>query len=86
MKDTAYFVYILECSDGTYYTGIAKELQKRVGEHNGAEKGAKYTRTRRPVALAYSKKCKDKGTALKREIEIKKLTRKEKTKLITTYN
>jgi len=78
-----YFVYILKCADGTLYTGIATELKRRVEEHNNSDKGAKYTRVRRPVTLVYSEKYPDRSTASKREYEIKKkMSRAEKLKLI----
>ena len=82
MNQTPYFVYILRCSDNTLYTGITTDLQRRIDEHNHSPKGAKYTRNRRPVALAYSEGCPDKSSAAKREYAIKKLTRDEKERLI----
>lgn len=77
-----YLLYILRCNDGTYYTGITTQLARRVLEHNTSAKGAKYTRSRRPVELIYQEICSDKQSALKREHEIKKLSRIEKTALI----
>jgi putative endonuclease len=78
-----YFVYILKCADETLYTGIATELERRVEEHNGSDKGAKYTRVRRPVRLVYSEEYPDRSSASKREYEIKKkMNRVEKLKLI----
>ena len=80
-----YFVYMVRCADNTLYTGIAKELQRRVDEHNSSDKGAKYTRARRPVTLVYSESFPDRSTASKREYDIKKrLTRAEKLKLINS--
>ena len=67
-----YFVYILKCADETLYTGIATELERRIDEHNGSNKGAKYTRARRPVRLVYSEEYPDRSAASKREYEIKK--------------
>lgn len=82
-----YFVYVLKCRDGTFYTGITINLNNRVAAHNGQNKrGAKYTRTRRPVKLAYSEIFKTKSEALKREIEIKKLSRSEKKELIDLFS
>jgi putative endonuclease len=78
----AYSVYILECADGTYYTGITTDLARRIDEHNHSGKGARYTRARRPVTLRYHETCADKSHALKREITIKRLTRTAKTHLI----
>lgn len=72
-----YYVYILECRDGTLYVGSTNDIEKRVGVHN-AGKGAKYTRGRTPVALRYSEVFETKGEALKREMAIKSLSRAEK--------
>ena len=77
-----WFVYILECADGTLYTGITTDLERRVKEHNTSPKGAKYTRNRRPVKLVYNEEAEDKSSASKREYQIKKLSRKEKLLLI----
>lgn len=78
-----YFVYIVKCSDNTLYTGIATELERRIQEHNDSDKGAKYTRVRRPVSLVYSEEYPDRSSASKREYEIKKkMSRIEKLKLI----
>jgi putative endonuclease len=77
-----WYVYILECSDKTYYTGITNNLKKRVEEHNSSNNGAKYTRARRPVKLVYSKKKKNRSYAQKEEAMIKNLSRREKYKLI----
>ena len=74
-------VYILECSDGTYYTGLAEDLNARVDKHN-AGKGAEYTKRRKPVKLVYAEDYKDKIEAIKREIEIKKLSHSNKRHLI----
>lgn len=78
----AYFIYILKCSDETLYTGITTDIQRRVNEHNNSDKGAKYTKLRRPVTLVYSEESQDRSSASKREYAIKKLTRKEKLELI----
>lgn len=77
-----YCLYILQCNDGTFYTGITLDIDKRILEHNTSPKGAKYTHSRRPVTLAYSETCECKSTALKREIAIKKMTRLQKERLI----
>ena len=78
-----YFVYMVKCADNTLYTGIATELERRIEEHNGSDKGAKYTRARRPVRLVYSEEYPDRSSASKREYEIKKkMSRSEKLKLI----
>ncbi|HRN95860.1 MAG TPA: GIY-YIG nuclease family protein [Candidatus Levybacteria bacterium] len=79
-----YFVYILLCSDGTYYIGKTSDINNRLRKHNGEIKGgAKYTRSRRPVVLVYSEEAETLSDALKREMALKKLSRKEKEKLIS---
>ncbi|MBU1216605.1 GIY-YIG nuclease family protein [bacterium] len=75
---------MLRCKDETLYTGITQDINKRLLEHNGSPKGAKYTRARRPVTLVYRENCEDKSTALKREHAIKKLTRTQKETLLQT--
>lgn len=78
-----YYVYIVQCADDTLYTGIATDLLRRVEEHNSSDKGAKYTRVRRPVHLMYSEEFPDRSLASKREYEIKKkMSRVEKLALI----
>jgi len=76
-----WYIYILVCSDKSLYTGITTDLERRIKEHNNSEKGAKYTRWRRPVKLIYSEEHTDRSSASKREIEIKKMTREEKEAL-----
>ena len=78
----SYFVYILKCNDDTLYTGITKDVQKRLLEHNESDKGAKYTKIRRPVKLLYTEEAEDRSSASKREYAIKKLTRVKKLELI----
>ena len=78
--DKTWKLYILRCGDGTLYTGITTDVERRLEEHRSG-KGAKYTRGRAPLELVYREECDDKSAALKREIEIKKLTREEKLKL-----
>ena len=75
-------VYMVRCADGSLYTGIAKSLEKRIDEHNNANSGAKYTRSRRPVSLAYAETCNSRSHASKREAEIKSLTRPQKEALV----
>lgn len=77
------FTYIVKCSDGTLYTGWTNDLDRRMKAHNDG-KGAKYTKSRRPVVLAYFECFETKEEAMRREYEIKRLTRKEKMKLIRT--
>lgn len=76
-----YFLYILECSDKTLYTGITTNLNRRIKEHNNSKLGAKYTKVRRPVKLVYSKQFIDRSEALKEEARIKKLSRQQKISL-----
>ena len=78
-----HYVYILECSDTSLYTGYTNHLEKRINVHNSG-KGAKYTRGRLPVKLVYSESYTTKSQALKRENEIKQLSRNEKNKLINS--
>ncbi len=78
----SYYVYILTCKDATLYTGITTNLQKRLEEHNSSDKGAKYTRARRPVVISYSEPALNRSEASKREYAIKKLTRTQKLELI----
>lgn len=80
MTSKKYYVYILKCSDGTYYTGITNDIDKRITCHNKG-KGAKYTRGRLPVKLLYSKKYKSYKQAIRREVEIKGWKREEKERL-----
>ncbi|MFA6307111.1 MAG: GIY-YIG nuclease family protein [Patescibacteria group bacterium] len=77
-----WFVYILKCADGTFYTGVTTDVKRRVREHNSSVLGAKYTRGRRPVKLAYFRKLKNKSLAAKAEWRIKRMSRIEKGKLI----
>lgn len=80
--NTSYALYILRCSDTTLYTGITADLERRLNEHNNSDKGAKYTRSRRPCTLVYSETLETKGAALKREIAIKKMTKAKKEALL----
>ena len=77
-----YFVYILECRDKSLYTGSTTNIPKRLKEHNESKRGARYTKSRRPVALKYFEKLRTLRLALRREAQIKKLTRKDKLRLI----
>ncbi len=78
---TAWYVYIVECADGSLYTGIALDVAARVAAHN-AGKGARYTRSRWPVVLCYRQRHPNKGAALRREYAIKQLTARSKRALI----
>lgn len=81
MGEKTWYLYILECRDGSLYTGITDDVLRRVAQHN-AGKGAKYTRGRGPVVLRYQETCGTHGDALRREVQIKRLTRQEKLLLI----
>ena len=85
---TRWQVYLVRCADGTLYTGVTTDLMRRVAEHNGtngtngAKRGARYTRSRRPVVLVYGEPAASRSAACKREAAIKRLTRREKLALI----
>ena len=77
-----WYVYILKCSDNSLYTGITKDLERRVDEHNSGREAAKYTRARRPVELVYQETLPDHSGALKREREIKKMSSAKKREMV----
>ncbi|MDY3782482.1 MAG: GIY-YIG nuclease family protein [Candidatus Faecousia sp.] len=79
--ETSWELYILRCGDGTLYTGIARDAEKRLEVHRSG-KGTKYTRGRGPLQIVYRERCPDHGTALRREYAIKQLSRDEKERLI----
>lgn len=76
-----WYVYVVRCSDRSLYTGITTDVKRRVGEHNEG-RGARYTRSRGPVKLIYRERAADRGAALRREYEIKRMTVKEKLVLV----
>lgn len=85
----SWFVYMVRCSDNSLYSGITINIKRRLEEHNGnsagkADKGAKYTKARRPVTLVYKKRCKDRSSAASAEAALRRLTKAEKEKLIKT--
>lgn len=80
-RPPAWFVYILRCADHSLYTGISNRVPERVAAHN-CGRGARYTRTRRPVRLLYTERCGDKVSALRRELEIKAWSRDRKERLL----
>tara|TARA_B110001469_G_scaffold105251_1_gene104538 strand:+ start:350 stop:658 length:309 start_codon:yes stop_codon:yes gene_type:complete len=84
-KESSWCVYILKCSDNTYYTGITNNIKRRIQQHE-TNKGAKYTKGRGPFSLVYQNNCKNRGEASQKEYAIKKLTLTEKITLITTNN
>lgn len=77
-------VYLVECADGSLYTGVTNDLSRRVDAHNSGD-GAKYTRSRRPVTLVYTEDCDDRSAALKREYQIKQLDVSAKHALIQRH-
>ena len=77
-----YYIYILACCDKTLYIGITTDISRRTMEHNHSFKGAKYTQTRRPVHLVYYEKVESKSDALKKEYQLKKLSRQKKLQKI----
>ena len=83
--EKTWWVYILRCGDGTFYTGVTTDVAARLETHR-AGKGAKYTRSRGPLQLAYSEKCEDKTLAFQREYAIKQLKRSEKAALCEQWN
>ena len=78
------YVYILECADGSYYTGWTTDLEQRVAAHN-AGRGGRYTRSRRPVTLVYWEEHPDRRTAQRRELALKRLARVRKSALISDF-
>lgn len=81
LSNPHHFVYIVRCADGTLYTGYARDPEKRAHAHNRG-RGAKYTARRLPVSLVYSEPCGTRSDALKREYQVKRLSRREKELLL----
>ena len=77
------FVYMVRCNDGSLYTGITTDVEKRISDHNSSKLWAKYTKARRPVVLVWTKKVKDKSAAAKLEYRIKEMEKNEKEDLIS---
>lgn len=84
MDSFMYYVYLVECVDKSYYCGITTDIDRRVYEHNESVKGAKYTRSRRPVKLIWSKIVENRSEATKLELQIKNMSKKEKIALVLT--
>lgn len=80
-----WFLYILECRDGSLYTGITNDIERRLRQHNDGS-GARYTRSRRPVVLRYQEQCESRSAALIRECAVRLLTPKEKRALIAKHS
>lgn len=83
-REGRFFVYIVQCRDGTYYTGYTKNLENRIALHKSG-KGAKYVRSRLPIELVYTKEYCYYKSALNEEKRIKQLKREQKSKLVRTY-
>ncbi len=83
MPGDVWCLYVLQCADGSYYTGVSTDVERRLSEHNHSKRGAKYTRSRRPVRLVYLLEFGSRALAQKAEYRFKKLTRKEKERLIS---
>ena len=79
-----WYVYIVECADGSLYTGITTDVRRRLLEHNYSFKAAKYTRSRRPVRMMWTKECENRSEASKEEYRIKRLSRQKKLELINS--
>jgi len=77
-----WYLYVVQCCDGTLYTGVTTNLSRRVDEHNNSTKGAKYTRTRRPVSLVWKREYKNRSEAQAAEHKFKKLPRNQKWGMI----
>ena len=80
----AWYVYMLRCGDGTLYTGMTDDVERRLAAHRSG-KGAKYTRGRGPLELVYTEEQPDKSSALRREFQIKKLPREQKSALCESW-
>jgi len=85
-EDKKWYVYLLKCSDNSYYTGITTDLKRRLTEHNNSSKGAKYTRSRRPVELLCFFNVDSRSEASKEEIKIKKMKRQDKIIYVKNKN
>jgi putative endonuclease len=82
---TQWFVYIIHASDGSYYTGVTTDVQRRFKEHSEGVKGARYFRGRKPLAIVYQEPGHNRSSACQREAAIKKLKRDQKKLLVDTY-
>ena len=82
MSAASWYVYMVRCADGTFYTGIATDLARRLAEHNDGPRGARYTRSRRPVSLAYAEEVASRSEAAAREYRVRRLGVAQKRRLI----
>ena len=82
MAGKPWYLYVLSCNDGTLYTGVTTNIDRRIHEHNTSKRGAKYTKTRRPVKLLWSKEYPTRSEAQSAEYKFKKLFREQKLQII----
>lgn len=84
-KTSTWWVYLLRCNDNSLYAGVTTDIHRRIDEHNNSKLGAKYTRARRPVSLAYLEQADNKSIACKREYQIRHLTKLKKEQLVSNF-
>lgn len=84
-KTGTWWVYLLRCHDNSLYAGVTTDIHRRIDEHNNSKLGAKYTRARRPVTLAYLEEAENKSVACKREYKIRHLVKVKKEKLVSDF-
>jgi len=84
-KTKTWWIYLLRCSDNSLYAGVTTDIDRRIDEHNNSKLGAKYTRAKRPVHLAYLEESDSRSNACKREYQIRHLTKLKKEQLVCTY-
>jgi len=85
-KTNIWWVYFLRCNDNSLYAGVTTDIHRRIDEHNNSKLGAKYTRARRPVSLAYLEEASNKSIACQREYQIRHLTKAKKELLVSKYS
>lgn len=85
-KTGNWWVYLLRCNDNSLYAGVTTDIHRRIGEHNNSKLGAKYTRARRPVSLAYLEEVDSRSAACKREYQIRHLTKPKKEQLVSKFS
>lgn len=85
-KTGTWWVYLLRCNDNSLYAGVTTDIHRRIDEHNNSKLGAKYTRARRPVSLAYLEEASNKSTACQKEYQIRHLAKLKKELLVSKYN
>jgi len=83
--DNTWFVYFLRCNDNSLYAGITTDIERRLYQHNHSKLGAKYTRAKRPVTLAFIETASNKSSASKREYQLKQLSKAQKEQLVRNY-